>query len=162
MATTERTVFEKVWDGDIPSHTLYRSDEHGLMAMLDIFPATEGHTLVVPWEAVDQWTDLPDVRLAQAAILGKYVGQHLRDKLHPLRVTKHTIGFGVSHIHDQYVPSYERGDTAYLYDPARMQAPADPDELKAMREALEFPEELAKLADAKMAEIAIRFSVPLL
>lgn len=118
---TERTVFEKIWDKEIPSHELYRNEGQDLLAMLDIFPATAGHTLVVPREAVDQWTDLPDVRLVQATILGKFVARHMQDVLQPLRVTRHTIG----HIHDQYIPSYERGDTAYLYDPRRMGSPVD-------------------------------------
>ncbi len=153
---TKRTVFEKIWDKEIPSHELYRNDKQGLLAMLDIFPATAGHTLVVPQEAVDQWTDLPDVRLMQAAILGKFVAKHILQTLKPLRVTKHTIGFGVPHVHDQYIPSYERGDTAYLYDPKRMESPADASELKAMREALKFPEDLSELVDAKMIELAAR------
>lgn len=157
---TERTVFEKIWDKEIPSHELYRNDEQGLLAMLDIFPATPGHTLVVPQEAVDQWTDLPDVRLAQATILGKFVARHMQDVLRPLRVTKYTIGFGVPHIHDQYIPSYERGDTAYLYDPRRMESPADTSELKAMREALKFPEELSELVDARMVDLAARLDSP--
>lgn len=151
----ERTVFEKIWDGDIPSHTIYRNDQHGLLAMLDIFPATQGHTLVVPREAVDNWIDLPDHRLIQATILGKYVARHIQDVLEPLRITRHTIGFGVPHVHDQYVPSFTRGDTAALHDPARMELPADNEELKVMRDVLELPEELVALVDTKLAELTI-------
>lgn len=153
----DRTIFEKIWDGDIPSHTLYRNDRYGLLAILDIFPATPGHTLVVPREAVDQWVDLLDVRLAQTTILGKFVANQMQEVLHPLRVTKHTIGFGVPHIHDQYIPSYERGDTAYLYDPKRMEQPAPREELRAMQEKLCFPDELATITDARMAQLAEMF-----
>lgn len=85
----------------------------------------------------------------------------MQEVLRPLRVTKHTIGFGVPHIHDQYIPSYERGDTAYLYNPERMKTPADASELKAMREVLKFPEELAEIVDARMTDIAVRLDTSL-
>lgn len=157
---TERTVFQKIWEGDLPSHTLYRNDAYGLLAMLDIFPATPGHTLVVPREAVDRWTDLPDVRLVQATILGKFVGRHLQAVLSPVRVTRHTIGYGVPHIHDQYIPSYVRGDTANLYNAKRMECPAPAEELHAMAEKLRFSADLTELADLKLAEVAAAFHVP--
>lgn len=155
----DRTIFEKIWDGDIPSHTIYRNDKYGLLAMLDIFPATRGHTLVVPREPVDQWTELSEFRLTQATILGKLVALQMQEALSPLRITRHTIGFGVPHIHDQYVPSYVRGDTAYLYDPRRMEQPEAIEELRTLQEELRFPEELAEMADARMAQLAEMFDI---
>lgn len=150
MSQREPTVFQKIWEGDIPSYQLYRNDTHGLLAMLDIHPATPGHTLVVPEEAVDLWTNLPDRRILQATLLGNFVGRHLQTILNPLRVTKHTIGFGVPHIHDQYVASYIRGDTANLYDPERMKAPVDHGELAQMHDILTFPDQLQAEVDAAL------------
>ena len=135
---------------------LYRNDEHGLLATLDIHPATAGHTLVVPREAVDHWTDLPDARILQATLLGTFVSRYLQNTLRPLRVTKHTIGFGVPHTHVQYVPSYVRGDTAWLYDPERMVGDIDHSALAVMRKQLAFPGSLTRYVDAKLDDLTRR------
>lgn len=42
------TVFDKILDGEIPSHTVYE-DEH-VYSFLDVNPIAEGHTLVIPRE----------------------------------------------------------------------------------------------------------------
>ena len=44
----ERTIFDKILDGEIPCHRVYE-DEH-VLAFLDIGPLSEGHTLVIPKE----------------------------------------------------------------------------------------------------------------
>lgn len=155
---SERTVFEKIWDDELPSHILYRSDKHGLLAMLDIHPATPGHTLVIPREAVDQWMDLPDARILQATLLGTFVSRYLQNTLAPERVTRHTIGFGVPHAHDQYVPSYVRGDTAWLYNPERIAGDVDHSALATMRKRLVFPGGVARYVDTKLDDLTQRLS----
>ena len=40
----EKTIFEKIIDGEIPSYKIYE-DEH-VYSFLDVFPITKGHTLV--------------------------------------------------------------------------------------------------------------------
>ena len=42
----EKTIFEKIIDGEIPSYKIYE-DEH-VYSFLDVFPITKGHTLVIP------------------------------------------------------------------------------------------------------------------
>ena len=42
----EKTIFEKIIDGEIPSYKVYE-DEH-VYSFLDVFPITKGHTLVIP------------------------------------------------------------------------------------------------------------------
>lgn len=42
------TVFDKILDGELPSHTVYE-DEH-VYSFLDVNPIAEGHTLVIPRE----------------------------------------------------------------------------------------------------------------
>jgi histidine triad (HIT) family protein len=39
-------IFCSIVSGDIPSHKVYEDDSY--FAFLDIFPASEGHTLVIP------------------------------------------------------------------------------------------------------------------
>jgi len=59
---TDRTIFEKILSGDIPSHEVGRGSNW--YAFLDIFPRREGHTLVVPYQAVSHLSQLSDEQIA--------------------------------------------------------------------------------------------------
>jgi histidine triad (HIT) family protein len=156
-----RTIYQKIWSGEAPSYPLYRFDQAngsggGLLAILDIFPATPGHTLVISEAPVEKWTDLSDTRLLQAAQLGAFVGRHMEAALSPLRIVRVTFGNQVPHFHDQLIPNYEGSDVIDRLQPnsGRMDARASHDELSAMQERLAFPPDLASKADAKLAQIA--------
>lgn len=140
MPTLEqpRTIYQKIFDGDIPAYKIYDNRENGLMAFLDIKPATYGHTLVVPQEPVDKIYDLEDARGVQLSSLATIISKRLQDRLKPLRVTEHVYGFQIPHAHRMLVPSYERGDVAFLNNPARMEQPVDHDKLAALQERLAF------------------------
>ncbi len=56
--TTEKTIFEKIIAGEIPSYKIYE-DEH-TFAFLDINPASHGHTLVVPKRPFENLLVMPD------------------------------------------------------------------------------------------------------
>jgi histidine triad (HIT) family protein len=52
------TIFGKILRGDIPCHKVYE-DEH-VLAFLDVFPLSAGHTLIIPKEpaaTIDQLSD---------------------------------------------------------------------------------------------------------
>lgn len=140
MPTLEqpRTIYQKIFDGDIPAYKIYDDRENGLMAFLDIKPATYGHTLVVPQEPVDKIYDLEDARGVQLSSLATIISKRLQDRLKPLRVTEHVYGFQIPHAHRMLVPSYERGDVAFLNNPARMEQPVDHGKLAALQERLAF------------------------
>ena len=50
------SVFTKIINGELPGRFIYRDDT--VAAFLDIEPLAYGHTLIVPVEEVDKWTDL--------------------------------------------------------------------------------------------------------
>jgi histidine triad (HIT) family protein len=52
------TIFSKIIRGEIPCHKVYE-DQH-VLAFLDIFPLSVGHTLVIPKEARATLADLSD------------------------------------------------------------------------------------------------------
>jgi diadenosine tetraphosphate (Ap4A) HIT family hydrolase len=156
---SELTIFQKIWDVDVTSYPLYRNESvHiGLMAILDIYAATRGHTLIVPIEAADTWDDLPPHREQQAAILGRYIRRHLAVVLDPkpIRVTKLNIGSGVHHVHDQLIPMYERGDTQKLWLPERLDSPRPTKELDAVFEQVMLPEAISYEVDKALAELSM-------
>jgi histidine triad (HIT) family protein len=63
---SERTIFDKILDGEIPCHKVYE-DEH-VLAFLDIFPLSQGHTLVIPKERKAHLHELSD---EQSAAIGR-------------------------------------------------------------------------------------------
>lgn len=52
----ERTLFEKILSGEVPANFICRGENWG--AFLDVFPRTEGHTLVVPTKPVQRISEL--------------------------------------------------------------------------------------------------------
>ncbi|MCA9669588.1 MAG: HIT family protein [Myxococcales bacterium] len=52
------TIFSKIIRGEMPCHKVYE-DQH-VLAFLDIFPLSEGHTLVIPKEAAPTLDKLSD------------------------------------------------------------------------------------------------------
>ena len=55
------SVFTKIINGELPARFVYRDET--CVAFLSIEPLRYGHTLVVPIEEVDKWTDLDPQRL---------------------------------------------------------------------------------------------------
>jgi len=53
---TENCLFCKIISGKIPSHRIYEDD--AVYAFLDIYPASEGHTLVAPKKHFSNFTDM--------------------------------------------------------------------------------------------------------
>lgn len=52
------TIFGKIIRGEIPSHKVYEDER--VLAILDAFPLSEGHTLVIPKEAAATLDALSD------------------------------------------------------------------------------------------------------
>ncbi len=53
----DKTIFEKIIAGEIPSHTVYEDED--VFAFLDADPVNPGHTLVVPKKAHKNMYEIP-------------------------------------------------------------------------------------------------------
>lgn len=119
MAEAQKTIFRKIWDNELPSYPLYHNDDPniGLMAILDIFPATRGQALVIPLEPVESWGELPAHRHFQAIALGRFLLPHLMRTLAPSpnRIVTVTSGEQVPHVHDIYIYRPTNGVTHSCY-----------------------------------------------
>jgi histidine triad (HIT) family protein len=73
----ERTIFDRILDGEIPCHRVYE-DEH-VLAFLDIGPLADGHTLVIPKERAAYLHELSE---ESAAALGRVLPRLCRAVLH--------------------------------------------------------------------------------
>ena len=65
------TIFSRIIDGELPGRFVHRDD--AVVAFLSIQPMSLGHTLVVPVEEVDQWTDCDPAIVSDPAISCGYL-----------------------------------------------------------------------------------------
>ena len=93
-------IFCQVVAGKLPSYKIYEDED--FIAILDIFPKSEGHTLVIPKKHVEWVWDYLD--------LGKYfelvgkIARHHR-KLAPDNIVRCIIwGWDVPHAHIHLIP----------------------------------------------------------
>ena len=135
MTTNEDCIFCRIAAGGIPSYRVAESDR--ALAFLDVNPASEGHTLVIPRDhSADIW-DLPlDDGLAVWALAQRVAGV-LHDVLRPDGLTLYQAnrqaGFqDVFHFHLHVVPRWHGDGLRKAWE----SRPADPDHLAATAERL--------------------------
>ena len=91
------SIFTKIINGEMPGHFVYKDDL--CVAMLTIAPLQPGHSLVIPREEVDSWTDLePDV-MKHLTGVAHSVGRALDRAYQPEKVGLTILGLEVRHVH---------------------------------------------------------------
>ena len=103
-------IFCKLANGVIPTNTVYEDDR--FRAILDMGPATKGHTLIIPKDHSDNLFDLPDETAEEALKLAKKLGGDIvkklgADGLNIVQNNGETAGQTVNHFHIHIIPRYE-------------------------------------------------------
>jgi len=128
-----KSIFTRIIDGEIPAYKIYEDDK--VIAILDIHPIHQGHTLVIPKKQVDHIWDLNDEDYDYLWKISKKIGKHIKDTLDSPRVGIVVEGFGVSHAHVHLVPIYKGND---LKLPQDMEAEPDHEALAIMVKRLKL------------------------
>ncbi|MEZ5978585.1 MAG: HIT family protein [Planctomycetota bacterium] len=102
------TIFDKILSGEIPCHKVWEDDRH--LAFLDIFPRTEGHTLVIPKRPIDYLFDMDDEAYSALWLASKTVAEKLKRTLDCGRVCVSVIGWEVRHCHVHLFPTNGMAD----------------------------------------------------
>jgi histidine triad (HIT) family protein len=97
------SLFTKIIDGEIPSHSVYEDDS--TFAFLDINPRQEGHTLVVPKREVDYLFDLPQADYEALWDTARVVAEGLKRATGCARVAVMVLGYEIPHAHIHLIPS---------------------------------------------------------
>ncbi|MCP1388433.1 HIT family protein [Corynebacterium sp. TA-R-1] len=97
------TVFSKIIAGEIPGRFVYRDET--VAAFLTIEPVAYGHTLIVPVEEVDKWTDLAPELWARMNEVAQAVGQAIVEEFDCERAGYLIAGFEVPHAHIHVFPA---------------------------------------------------------
>jgi diadenosine tetraphosphate (Ap4A) HIT family hydrolase len=91
------SVFTSIINGDIPGRFVWRDDR--VVAFLTIAPLKPGHTLVVPIEEVEDWTELDPDLLNHLTHVAQIIGKAIDTAFQPTKVALIIAGLEVPHVH---------------------------------------------------------------
>jgi histidine triad (HIT) family protein len=97
------TLFTRILNGEIPGRFVWREDD--VSAFLTTGPLADGHTLVVPTEEVDRWTDAPPEVLGRVMEGARKIGAVQVDVFGAARAGLIVAGYEINHLHVHVWPS---------------------------------------------------------
>lgn len=102
------SVFSKIISGEIPGRFVWEDED--VVGFLTIAPVTQGHTLIVPREEIDQWQDVDGTAFARLTAVAQKVGQAVRKAFDAPRAGLLIAGLEVPHLHLHVFPAYDMGN----------------------------------------------------
>ena len=124
------TLFTRILNGEIPGRFVWREPDVG--AFLTTGPLADGHTLVVPTEEVDRWTDASPETLAKVMEVARRIGAVQVDVFNAARAGLIVAGYEINHLHVHVWPSQSMAEFNF----ASADQNPDPDVLDANAEKL--------------------------
>jgi histidine triad (HIT) family protein len=129
MSNAARCIFCLIVQGEAPAHRVY--EDADTLVFMDIFPVSDGHTLVVPKAHAENVYEVDADTLAAIARTSHRVAAAIRAELVPdglmvFQLNGEAAGQTVFHYHMHLLPR-RRGETLQLHtrvpgDPARLAA----------------------------------------
>ena len=103
-------IFAKIIRGEIPSHKVY--EDADVLAMMDIFPQSRGHLLVIPKAPSRNLLDADPAVLAAAIVQVQRLAKAVQKALSPdgIRIVQFNeapAGQSVFHLHFHVIPVYQ-------------------------------------------------------
>jgi histidine triad (HIT) family protein len=110
MTYDPTNIFAKILRGEIPSHKVY--EDEAALVMMDIFPQSRGHTLVIPKAASRNLLDADPASLAAVIPLVQRVAKAVHaatgaDGIRLAQFNEAPAGQTVFHLHFHIIPVYE-------------------------------------------------------
>lgn len=123
--TQDNCIFCKIANGEIPSRTVYEDED--FRAILDLSPATQGHTLILPKEHAANLLELPEDTAAKVLPVAQKIAAQLKEKLgwdglNLIQNNGETAGQTVMHFHLHIIPRYRGDGQKILWDPTQPEA----------------------------------------
>ena len=134
-----KTIFEQIVDREIPANIVY--EDETVLAFMDAFPLSKGHTLVIPKRPIENIYDLDDETGAEVMAAVTKVARALRSAFNPkgLNVVQNNGSYAsqsVFHLHFHLIPRYddEYDGFSYKWDP--VSEPGSDDERKELEDRI--------------------------
>jgi histidine triad (HIT) family protein len=96
------SIFTKIINRELPGYIVAEDDNH--IAILDIFPVKEGHTLVIPKKEVDYLFDLASEEVSALFAFAQKVARAIEAEIPCRRIGVAVVGLEVPHAHVHLVP----------------------------------------------------------
>ena len=116
-------IFCKIANGEIPATTLY--EDNDFRVILDVNPASKGHTLLLPKKHAENLYDLPDETASKALVLAKNMASKIEkalecDGLNLVQNNGETAGQTVFHFHMHIIPRYKNDSVKLGWKPGKL------------------------------------------
>ncbi|WP_240233669.1 HIT family protein [Devosia lacusdianchii] len=110
MSYDPSNIFGKILRGEIPAHKVYEDDT--ALVMMDIFPQSRGHTLIIPKSPSRNLLDADPSALAAVIPLVQKVANAVKaatnaDGIRVAQFNEAPAGQTVFHLHFHVIPAYE-------------------------------------------------------
>lgn len=131
----DNCIFCKIANGEIPAKTLH--EDELFRVILDLNPATKGHTLILPKEHATNLFDLPEKTAEAVLVLAKRLAMDMSEKLgcdglNLVQNNGEAAGQTVSHFHLHMIPRYVNDGQILGWTPGK----ASQEELEEVRKTL--------------------------
>lgn len=108
----DECVFCKIVSGDNPSYTLF--EDESVKVLLDAFPNSTGHTLIIPKMHYKDLDDIPMQILSHIMEIAKKIKPLLQDKLNPesiVLVQNNGKEQKIKHFHLHLIPKFKNNNS---------------------------------------------------
>lgn len=133
--TEQNCIFCKILRGEIPSNVIFEDED--FKVILDVGPATKGHSLIIPKAHYQDLLELPEELAAKVLPVAKKVATHMKHTLgcqgvNILQNNGAVAGQTVGHYHTHVIPRYEEGAQILTWD----QADISSEEMETLKQEL--------------------------
>jgi histidine triad (HIT) family protein len=109
MAYDTDNIFAKILRGELPAHVVHEDER--TVAILDVMPQADGHTLILPRAAAEDFFTLTDPDAAAVMRAGRVVAEALRkafdaDGIRVMQFNGEAAGQTVFHYHLHLIPCH--------------------------------------------------------
>lgn len=103
-------IFCKILNNEIPARKIFENDD--FIAILDAFPANEGHTLVIPKKHFENIFEIDEKTISNAYKIAKIIAEKIKNNLgieniNILQNNGAIAGQSVNHFHIHVIPRKE-------------------------------------------------------
>lgn len=131
----DNCIFCKIANGDIPSRKLYEDDN--FIVIMDLGPATKGHSLVIPKEHYADLYEMPADLVGEAMKVAQKMAVKMKDALQAdgfniVQNNGEVSGQTVFHFHLHLIPRYKEDEPCITWTPHTMSA----EEMDAIKEII--------------------------
>jgi diadenosine tetraphosphate (Ap4A) HIT family hydrolase len=129
------TIFTRIIDGELPGRFVWKDEQ--AVGFLSIAPIRPGHTLVVPRQEIDEWTDAPAELIVHLTKVAQTIGQAVKEAWDAPRAALIIAGFEVPHLHLHTYPAWGMDDLDFANADSSPDAAAMDEAAERIRAILE-------------------------